>query len=151
MEGGGSADTFVMSPEDVYSKQTADFIIDFSQADGDKIGLPMDQLGVTTVRFKAVENRKDAKKFFSKKHNLVYDVDNGYLYLDLNGKGKGLGEGGVLARFEVGTALSKGDLLVMPSSSGTPNLMVDAFEAVPEGRIPANIVIVDTFPEFPTA
>jgi hypothetical protein len=146
MEGGGSADTFVMSPEDVYSRQTADFIIDFSQDDGDKIALPMNQLGMAAVRFKAVKNKKDAKKFFSRKHSLVYDIENGYLYLDLNGRGNGLGKGGVLASFDAGTSLSKDDLLRVTSGSGAPNLTAADSDAVPNGSIPADITDVFIFP-----
>jgi hypothetical protein len=117
--------------------------------DGDTIGLPMDQLGMTTARFRSVENRKDARKIFSKKHNLIYDAGSGYLYL--NGKGKGIWERGVLAGFEVGTALSKGNLIQMPSSIPAPSLIIDAFSAVPDGRVHANILTIKTFPECPSA
>jgi hypothetical protein len=113
MEGGGSADTFVMSPEDVYSKQTADFVTDFSKAEGDKVALPSDAFAMSRIRFKAAENKRDAKSLFSKKHNLIYDMEKCYLYLDLNGKKQGLGGGGVLAQFEKGTMLEKDDFLLM--------------------------------------
>jgi hypothetical protein len=135
MEGGGSADIFVMSPEDAYSKQTADFVTDFSKAEGDKVALPTGAFAMSRIRFKAAESKKGAKDLFSKKHNLIYDMEKCYLYLDLNGKRKGLGGGGLLARFEKGTMLDKGDFLLMPAVMNSPsNLTTDSisdFQSMP--------------------
>jgi len=135
MEGGGSADTFVMSPEDVYSKQTADFVTDFSKAEGDKVALPSDAFAMSRIRFKAAENTKDAKNLFSKKQNLIYDMEKCNLYIDLNGKKQGLGGGGLLAQFEKGTMLEKDDFLLMPAAmNGLNNLSTDNlsdFRAMP--------------------
>jgi hypothetical protein len=58
-----------------------------------------------------------------------------YLYLDLNGKRMGIGGGGLLARFEKGTMLDKGDFFLMPAVMNSPsNLTTDSisdFQSMP--------------------
>jgi hypothetical protein len=115
MVGGGAADTFKMSKEEVYSRKTADLVTDFSSEEGDMVALSEDDFGIDQIRFKAVDGKKDAKTFFAKKHNLIYDMEKCYLYIDLNGRKDGLGGGGVLAQFEEGTMLGKNDLMLVPS------------------------------------
>jgi hypothetical protein len=115
MVGGGAADTFRMSKEEVYSKKTADLVTDFLSEEGDMVVLSEDDFGIDQIRFKAVDGKKDAKSFFAKKHNLIYGMEMCYLYIDLNGKKQGLGGGGVLAQFEEGTMLGKSDLMLVPA------------------------------------
>jgi hypothetical protein len=74
----------------------------------------------------ATHGKKEAKSLFSKKHNLIYDMEKCHLYIDLNGKKQGLGGGGLLAQFEKGTMLEKDDFLLMPAAmNGLNNLSTD--------------------------
>ena len=103
----GATDAFAIKGKDKYNNRTADVIINFSAEDGDQLELNLGDMGINRLRFKVVDCRDDLKKHKTRGTNIIYSECNNKLFIDLNGKQKGFGGGGLLTKFEEGTELSK--------------------------------------------
>ena len=126
----GVIDTFEIKTKSKYNKRTADVITNFSTKDGDQLGLDCDELGLNKIRFKIVNNKKVQKKHCSRGTNLIYNKNNNKLFVDLNGKEKGFGDGGLLAKFDDNTVLNKNsitNIIVCNNLGGTADPVDSSF------------------------
>ena len=105
-----SQDIFSIAAKHQYNRKTAASITNFSPEEPDLILLDLDDLGLKHIRFKSVRNARAFKRHTSKPTNLIYNETNSKLFIDLNRKEDGLGEGGLFARFEEGTALNNNNI-----------------------------------------
>ena len=97
----GIKDNLIIEPKNKYNKKTADLLINYSVDDGDQINLLLkEDHNINNMRFKCVNGKNGLKKYASRKNNLIYCKRNNSLYLDLNGAGKGFGEGGMVAKID---------------------------------------------------
>ena len=85
-------------------------IINFSAEDGDQLELDFSDLGINRLRFKVVDCKEGLQKHKTRGTNIIYSECNNKLFIDLNGKEKGFGGGGLLAKFEEGTELNEGSI-----------------------------------------
>ena len=106
----GATDAFAIDSKDKYNNRTADVIINFSAEDGDQLELDLNDLGINRLRFKVVACKEGLQKHKTRGTNIIYSECNNKLFIDLNGKEKGFGGGGLLAKFEEGTELNKGSI-----------------------------------------
>ena len=106
----GATDAFAIESKNKYNNRTADVIINFSAEDGDQLELDLNDLGINRVRFNRVDCMMGLRKHKTRGTNIIYSECNNKLFIDLNGKEKGLGGGGLLARFEEGTELNKNSI-----------------------------------------
>jgi hypothetical protein len=123
MSGGGSADTFVFGIPEMHTLANADVITDFLSSEGDKIALYSEAFGFKKVVFKNAKNKKQLKKLYSKKANLIHYTPKSWLIVDLNGKAPGLEGGGVLAIFENDAQLNKNSFEVLAGSLATGEVL----------------------------
>ena len=107
----GATDAFAIDSKDKYNNRTADVIINFSAEDGDQLELDLSDLGINRVRFKVVDCKEGMRKHKTRGTNIIYSECNNKLFIDLNGKEKGFGGGGLLAKFEEGTELNKSSII----------------------------------------
>ena len=108
----GGQDLFSIAAKRKYNRKNAVSITNFSPEDSDQILLDLEDLGLNNIRFKSVANARAVKRHASKPTNLIYNEINGKLLIDFNAKEDGFGGGGLLARFEEGTLLSKDSFMV---------------------------------------
>ncbi|MEB3263610.1 MAG: hypothetical protein VKJ66_04475 [Synechococcus sp.] len=79
----------------------------------DQLAIAAPLLGGQAPRFKVVNgNSKKLKKGFASKASLIYWLPAGDLFLNANGKGKGLGDGGLLADLDPFTPLQASDIVL---------------------------------------
>ena len=103
-------DFFGINSRDKYNNRTADVIINFSAEDGDQLELDLSEFGINRLRFKVVACKEGLQKHKTRGTNIIYSECNNKLFIDLNGKEKGFGGGGLLAKFEEGTELNEGSI-----------------------------------------
>lgn len=118
LKGTSKSDTFVFKTKNQYGKSAADTIIGFKKASGDKIMLDADVFsGISDLKFKSVNSKKQLQKEKSKSSNIVYydkptGSKKGELYYDENGKKKGWGKGGLFAYLVGSPKLGKSQFLL---------------------------------------
>lgn len=94
MTGNSGADLFAITSR---KKKERDFITDFNNSEGDKIGVSRNALkGLSSINFAIASNKKELKVLFKEDANFIYLSGSGKLYYDQNGSGKGFGKGGGL-------------------------------------------------------
>ena len=97
----GITDNFIIEPKDKYNKKTADELTNYSAIDGDQINLLLAvEHNIDNIKFKCVNGKKGVRRHAESNKNLIYCKKNNGLYLDLNGKEEGFGEGGMIARID---------------------------------------------------
>jgi hypothetical protein len=107
MTGNRGADKFVFAVAESRTIDNADYITDYSLKEGDRVVLYDQVFGLGSLKFKVAKNKKKVKKLYNKKTNLIYDQSKSQLIVDLNGRGKGLAGGGVIAVFTNEAKLTK--------------------------------------------
>jgi hypothetical protein len=107
MTGNLGADKFVFAVAESRTIDNADYITDYSLKEGDRVVLYDQVFGLGKLKFKVAKNKKKLKKFYGKKTNLIFDQSRSQLIVDLNGQGKGLAGGGVIAVFTNEATLTK--------------------------------------------
>ena len=115
----GATDAFAIESKNKYNNRTADVIINFSAEDGDQLELDRNDLGINRLRFKVVDCMEDLKKHKRRGTNIIYSECNNKLFIDLNGKEKGFGGGGLLAKFDDGTELNKNSITDLTENLGS--------------------------------
>ena len=98
--GGDGADGFLFSSNEFGNKK-ADLIKDFDPDEGDSLVVRQDIFNISSkIKFKNVNGKLKAKKAAKSKNNFIYDDKNGLLYFNEDGKEKGWGDGGLLAKLQ---------------------------------------------------
>lgn len=96
------ADDYLIKDFEKFTKKTADIILDFNSAEGDKISIARKRIPKFTdseYTFKSVRGNKKVKKVARKDIDFIYDEKKGRLFFNSNGEGRGFGSkssGGVL-------------------------------------------------------
>ena len=92
----------------------ADLIKDFDPDEGDSIVINQDIFNISSkIKVKRVRGKSKAIKAAKSKSDFIYDNKNGLLYFNEDGKDKGWGNGGLLAKLQ-----------------GKPDLIADDFTIV---------------------
>ena len=73
----------------------------YSAVDGDQINIVLAlEHNIDNIKFKCINGKKGVRRYAERNKNLIYCKKNNGLYLDLNGKEEGFGEGGMIARID---------------------------------------------------
>ena len=113
LKGGDGADGFLFSTNEFGNKK-ADLIKDFDPDEGDSIVIKQDIFNISSnIKVKRVRGKSKAIKAAKSKSDFIYDNKNGLLYFNEDGKDKGWGNGGLLAKLQ-----------------GKPDLIADDFTIV---------------------
>ena len=111
--GGDGADGFLFSSNEFGNKK-ADLIKDFDPDEGDSLVVRQDIFNISSkIKFKNVNGKSKAKKAAKSKNNFIYDDKNGLLYFNEDGKEKGWGDGGLLAKLQGKPDLSADDFTIV--------------------------------------
>jgi hypothetical protein len=107
LKGGRGSDGFLLDATG-FGKKHADKILDFNPAEGDCLlvekGVFTKGKRVTLRRIRSfwATYRHDTLRAFGTKNTFIYDSDDGSLYFNENGRGFGLGDGGLIAVLDKG-------------------------------------------------
>jgi len=108
LTGGAGADEFGFRKMQ-YGRQLRDTIIDFSEAEGDRILINGSKLGfadASQITLSVATNADELNTALGSSVGLVYNQSNGDLYANLNGASAGFGRGGVFANIGAGHTLT---------------------------------------------
>jgi Ca2+-binding RTX toxin-like protein len=108
LTGGAGADEFGFSKMQ-YGKKLRDSIIDFSEAEGDRILVNGSKLGfadASQITLSVATTADELNAALGSSAGLVFNQSNGDLYANLNGASAGFGKGGVFANIGAGHSLT---------------------------------------------
>lgn len=108
LTGGAGADEFGFSKMQ-YGKKLRDSIIDFSDAEGDRILVNGSKLGfadASQITLSVATTADELNAALGSSAGLVFNQSNGDLYANLNGASAGFGKGGVFANIGAGHSLT---------------------------------------------
>jgi hypothetical protein len=113
LKGGDGADGFLFSTNEFGNKK-ADLIRDFDPDEGDSIVVKQDTFNIYgKIKIKSVNGKSKAKQAAKSKNDFIYDNKNGLLYFNEDGKEKGWGDGGLLAKLQGKPDLSADDFTIV--------------------------------------
>ena len=113
LKGGDGADGFLFSSNEFGNKK-ADLIKDFDSDEGDSIVVNQDIFNINgKIKLKNVNRKSKAKKAAKSNNNFIYDNKNGLLYFNEDGKEKGWGDGGLLAKLQGKPDLGADDFTIV--------------------------------------
>ena len=114
LRGGKGADGFLFNKSTRFGTKNADQIMDFDPEAGDSILLDNDLFGLgKKIKLKSSGSRNKVKKAAKSKNDFVYDERKGLLYFNENGKQKGWGDGGLLAKLQGAPELGAEDFTIV--------------------------------------
>jgi Ca2+-binding RTX toxin-like protein len=108
LTGGAGADEFGFSKMQ-YGKKLRDSIIDYSEAEGDRILVNGSKLGfadASQITLSVATTADELNAALGSSAGLVFNQSNGDLYANLNGASAGFGKGGVFANIGAGHSLT---------------------------------------------
>ena len=114
LKGGLGSDGFLFQEPDAFGKKQADTITDFDSDEGDSILVDKDVFDLgKNLNLKIVNSKRESKKATKTKFNFVYDEKKGLLYFNENGKEKGWGDGGLMAKFQSAPEFDASDFTIV--------------------------------------
>ena len=89
-------------------------IRDFDPDEGDSIVVKQDTFNIySKIKIKSVNGKSKAKQAAKSKNNFIYDNKNGLLYFNEDGREKGWGDGGLLAKLQGKPDLGADDFTIV--------------------------------------
>jgi hypothetical protein len=114
LEGGAESHTFLFNRKNEFGKKKLDTITNFNPQNGDKIGISQTAFeGISGISLKTVQSKKAAKREARSKHEFIYNIKQGILFFNENGRKSGWGEGGEFTKLLGSPDIGEADFVLV--------------------------------------